>query len=127
MKLMSRIIITVIFISFNLLLVQDYFPESTLNLYLPKRYLIFIISLGILVSFFIPDLRKNRTVTLKSILVNLGLLIYLVITLIVLQLLGGESEKNISLSNPILLILLVLGMINIVSSFRKYQESNKNI
>ncbi|MDQ0231785.1 ABC-2 transporter permease [Metabacillus malikii] len=124
MNRLAMLVTTIIFLSFNILLIRDFFPNSSFNNDTLGTILITIIVLGLLSAFFIPDLRKtnNEKVTFKGIILNLCLFVYIILAIISLEIFGGQSRNNISLSNPILLVFLVVHAVKIYSDFRNYKK-----
>ncbi|MBT2570038.1 hypothetical protein [Planococcus sp. ISL-110] len=96
------LILAVLLINLSILLVNDYFPGTLVELGIPQWILFVVIALMVVLSAFTlkPQREKKRYMIIFPVL----MIVVPVIVLAVLTVLGGESHNGISLTSPSLWI-----------------------
>ncbi|MEK4024835.1 hypothetical protein [Sporosarcina sp. FSL W7-1283] len=113
-------------LSITMLLIYDFFPE--LNKFLRLSTPIFIgLFLMILLSGFYLNRIKNESSLPFNLAWQVTLTSYLFILIIVFILLGGDSQVGISLSNPVLWIVLMFTVVEDIRQYRKMKNAQSNL
>ena len=102
-------------VSLLFIIVADYFPNIGIN------SIIGVISLLIFVLLFILTHEKERKNLnpRKTLIIDFIFGSSLILLLIILTLLGGESQSGISLKNPIIWLLYLIAIFSSWSNYKK--------
>lgn len=92
----------VLLIDITLLLVDDYFPGTLSSLGIPEWSLYALLGVLVLVSLLTHNPELEKRFGLHALLL---LSVYPMLIMVLLALLGGESESGLSLTSPFLWIL----------------------
>lgn len=122
MKHKTWILSGFILLSVTLLLAYDFFPEVNGFLQLPKPLFIGLFLLTLFSGFFINQLQKVPSPK-SDLLWQTILSSYLLLLIIVFTLLGGASQVGISLSNPVLWIVLLITFFDISKQYKKMKTA----
>lgn len=119
---MKRKILSVsVLVILTLLIIYDYFPQLIYFLHIPKSVLVGLLLLTIIIGIFMNYLQKE--VSSKSTLSwQVTTILYLLALISILTLLGGTSQVGISLSNPVLWIVLLISVFELVREYKKVKE-----
>ena len=109
----------------TLLMAYDFFPSFSSLLSVPKPILIGLLLLILLVGFLINRIQKDVSPKI-SFWCQVVFSSYLLVLLFVFTLFGGISQVGISLSSPVVWILLVISFFEIIKEYKdlKVNESN---
>lgn len=111
------------FFVMSLLLVYDFFPNSPFADFVPTNVLIPLI----LVLMVLSILLKQYNDTSKKDLLKAQLFstIYILLLLVVLTALGGQSKTGISLDSGVLWIVVLISLVGPLSRWRKLKNSEE--
>ena len=125
MKSKHLILMGLIVLPLTLLMVYDFFPNLNQILYIPKPVLIGLLLVILLVGFFINRIQKDDS-SKSSFWWQVAITSYLLILLVVFTLFGGISQVGISLSSPVIWILLVISVFDILKEYKGLKVSESN-
>ncbi len=125
MKSKHLILMGLIVLPLTLLMVYDFFPNLNQILYIPKPVLIGLLLVILLVGFFINRIQKDDSPR-SSFWWQVAITSYLLILLVVFTLFGGISQVGISLSSPVIWILLVISVFDILKEYKGLKVSESN-
>ena len=125
MKSKHLILMGLIVLPLTLLMVYDFFPNLNQILYIPKSVLIGLLLVILLVGFFINRIQKDDS-SKSSFWWQVAITSYLLILLVVFTLFGGISQVGISLSSPVIWIILVISVFNILKEYKGLKVSESN-
>jgi predicted Na+-dependent transporter len=111
-----KVIVSTFLASFTLLMINDYFPNTLMSFHIPEWLIISLMVIIFLTSNFFIKEEDNERHTLNWLIVSTG---YIVLLMLVLPVLGGNSSTGISFSNPIISVLLVIVLVDIFAKSRK--------
>lgn len=107
---------------FTILMINDFFPNLLILIEVPKGAIlgtIFIIFISI--SFFSnPEKEEERA--LKW---NVAMSFYLPFLIVLLSLLGGHSETGISMSDPLVLVLMFISFLEVYKKLKQKSSSER--
>jgi len=103
MKL-STILNFFILVFFTLLFVNDFFPDTTIATILTKKMILLILVVLVIIQLAL-DKGRYKKMSKKA---YIGLTLYTVGLWIVLTLLGGQSQIDLSFTSPLFYIIIVL-------------------
>lgn len=122
MKKESISIIVSIQIAMTVLLAYDFFPGAFNLIAVPKTIILVMILLLVSISIFFS---RSKTTTLKQTfiwqLLSTG---YLLLLIVVFTMLGGVSQSEISLENPVLWIILAISMMEIFRQKKRLRSAD---
>lgn len=122
MKHKTWILSGFILLSIALLLAYDFFPEVNGFIQLSKPLFIGLFLLTLFSGFFINRLQKVPSPK-SDLLWQTILSSYLLLLIIAFTLLGGASQVGISLSNPVLWIVLLITFFDISKQYKKMKTA----
>lgn len=122
MKHKTWILSGFILLSIALLLAYDFFPEVNGFIQLSKPLFIGLFLLTLFSDFFINRLQKVPSPK-SDLLWQTILSSYLLLLIIAFTLLGGASQVGISLSNPVLWIVLLITFFDISKQYKKMKTA----
>ena len=125
MKSKHLILMGLIVLPLTLLMVYDFFPNLNQILYIPKPVLIGLLLVILLVGFFINRIQKDDSPR-SSFWWQVAITSYLLILLVVFTLFGGISQVGISLSSPVIWIILVISVFDILKEYKGLKVSESN-
>lgn len=125
MKSRHLILMGLIGLPLTLLMAYDFFPNINKLLYIPKPILIGLLILILLVGFFINRIQKDDSPK-SSFWWQVSFTCYLLVLLIVFTIFGGISQVGISLSSPVVWILLVISFYEIIKEYKVLKVSESN-
>lgn len=114
-----------ILIPLTLLMVYDFFPKLNGFLFLPKPMLIGLLLLIVSLGFFTKHFQKEKSAQ-SSFWWNVSLVSYLLSLIVLFTLLGGNSQVGISLSNPVLWIVVALTVFEMRKEYKKAKVHEVN-
>lgn len=103
-------------LAITLLFVYDYFPEIPYADAIPKRALLILI-LGLLLIRFGFKKREDRELK-ANIKWQMALTLYILILIVILPLLGGESSSGLSFDSGFLWVLILISLFDIYSKWK---------
>lgn len=122
MKHKARILSGFILLSITLLLAYDFFPDLNGFLQLSKPLFIGLILFFLFSGFFINRFQKAPSPK-SELLWQIILTSYLLLLITAFTLLGGVSQVGISLSNPVLWIVLLITFFDIAKQYKKMKTA----
>lgn len=124
MKSKYSIIIGLILLPTTLLLVNDFFPNFSSILNIPKPLFLGLLLAGFFALHFQKDNSKMFIFWWEVVL-----MFYLFSLIVSFNLLGGTSQVGLSLSNPVPWVLLVISLYKIKKDYRdlKIKKSDTRI
>lgn len=120
-QLMKNLSLLAILLVLTILLINDYFSNVIFTFQVTDFQLILLILVLFLVNNFMANNDSNKQ-KLKS---ELFLLVYIAGLLVLLTLLGGESNTFLAVDNFILTILFVFDLLRIRFQWKKETEGNE--
>lgn len=106
----------------TVLLAYDFFPDLLTYRVLPEILVLLVLLVLVSVSIFYNRLKIDNS---KEILVwQLTSTCYLFLVIVIFTMLGGASQVGISLSNPILWLVLAVSTIEIYQQKKKLKSLN---
>ncbi|MDF2067465.1 hypothetical protein [Bacillus sp. Cr_A10] len=122
MKKLNLLLMLIFLLSVTVLLTYDFFPMYTNLVDIPKRLLISLIIVIVIISIFTRN--KNQKKDSKTILRFQTLLfIYLVGLIVLFTILGGTSQIGLNLQNPVLWVVIVISILGILKQRQKVRRS----
>ncbi|ARJ37639.1 hypothetical protein CSV71_15360 [Sporosarcina sp. P21c] len=121
MKRRHTFLIVLLVLHITVLLAYDFFSNFNELFYIPKLLFIGLILLILLGGFFENRYLKNESLK-YGYLFQIALTSYLLTVLIVFTLLGGVSQVGISLSSPVVWILLIITFYDIRKEYKEYKD-----
>lgn len=115
-----KVIVSIFLAGFTLLMINDYFPNMLMSFHIPKWLIISLMVIIFLISNFFVKEEDNERHTLNWLIISTG---YIVLLMLVLSFLGGNSSTGITFSNPIIWVLLVIVLIDIFAKQRKIKAN----
>lgn len=111
----------IFYIPLTILMIYDYFPDTSLSNIIPRNINIWIILSLYLISILFKRFRRpNNIENIKGQVITL---IYLFSVMLVLTILGGKSTSGIGLNNIGVWVTLAISIGEIVSQKRKLESS----
>ncbi|GIN88049.1 hypothetical protein J6TS2_44350 [Heyndrickxia sporothermodurans] len=104
-------------LSLTLLLVYDYFPDIEIFHFIPIKYINWIFIAGVLSCLVLN--RQNQTMTKKSIYKDLYLFYYIVVFIVIMTLLGGNTNSGIGFNTFSFWIITIIFFWNIIYNHKK--------
>ncbi|MHC8516605.1 hypothetical protein [Sporosarcina sp. ITBMC105] len=114
-----------ILIPLTLLMAYDFFPKLNDFLFLPKPMLIGLLLLVVLLGFFTIHFQEVESAQ-SSFWWNVSLVSYLLSLIVIFTLLGGNSQVGISLSSPVLWIVVALTVFEMKKEYEKAKAHEVN-
>ena len=108
--------------SFILMIVVDFFPEA-INIQL--RTILFILILVGIIAALTKDKAIIKSNPIISKVPTLSFGTSLILLLVILTLMGGQSESGIGINNPIIWLLYFASVISVL--FKKKRNINDNL
>ncbi|PIC81912.1 hypothetical protein [Sporosarcina sp. P1] len=121
MKRRHTFLIVLLVLHITVLLAYDFFSNFNELFYIPKLLFIGLILLILLGGFFENRYLKNESLK-YGYLFQIAFTSYLLTVLIVFTLLGGVSQVGISLSSPVVWILLIITFYDIRKEYKEYKD-----
>lgn len=107
----------------SLLLVYDFFPNFPFADFVPTNVLIPLILVLMVLSILLKQYNDtNKKDLLKS---QLFWTIYLLLLIVILTVLGGQSKTGISLDSGVLWIVFLISIVGPFSQWRKLKNSEE--
>ncbi|MFC4411788.1 hypothetical protein ACFOZY_15465 [Chungangia koreensis] len=104
----------------TILLAYDYFPALYSIFYLPKPWMFFALAAILIISFFVN--RRYEESAKQLLIRHVVVLVYSLLLLSIFTLIGGSSQVGISLDNPALWIVVVIGILQINRQRKKLND-----
>lgn len=114
----------IFYIPLTLLLVYDFFPNSSLSNIIPRELNIWIILALFLISIF--SKRFQKVDNKEAINNQIFSIAYLIFVILVLTILGGSSTSGIGFNNIGIWLALAISFGEIYSQKRKLNSQNNN-
>ncbi|MBK3495154.1 hypothetical protein JFL43_09860 [Viridibacillus sp. YIM B01967] len=115
----------VILCGFTILFVMDFFSQLPIFTVIPKKVIILLTLVLILISFL--PIGKQKTNALDDFKWHAFLTGYLVVAIIVMQLLGGKSSSGISFNNGFVLLVAAITIWELRSKWRKVKQETAGV
>ena len=125
MQIKEIFLMSLLALLFTLLLVYDFFPNLNDLFYISKSLFIILMLVILLIGYFANRVLKDESPKF-NLWCQVGFTSYLLALLVVLTLLDGASQVGISLSNPIVWILLVITYYDSGKEYKKLKVSKCN-
>ena len=120
-----RWIISLSMLGFTFLLINDFFPEVLPFLKVSKWMILALIFVIFICISFVGEKEKEESWTFKWTLFSS---IYLILLMIVLSLLGGQSTSGISLDSSIVWALFLVSLFQLANQLRRrHSEKSQEI
>lgn len=108
---------------FTLLMVNDFFPDLWPAMDVHKGIIFGTILLIFVCISYFSNPEKEADRTLKW---NVAMSIYLPLLIVLLSLFGGRSETGISMSNPLVWILMFISFLEVYKQFKQKRTCDKS-
>lgn len=113
----------IIFLIFlTILFVYDYFPNATLENIIPKNVLILLIVVLVLFSLLFKRYKNSNNIEIFK--WQLFTTVYILLLIVFLTILGGQSTCGISFENIFFWIVLFLSCLEMFIQFKKAKQSD---
>ncbi|GEN82708.1 hypothetical protein SLU01_10200 [Sporosarcina luteola] len=109
----------------TLLMAYDFFPSFNDLLHIPRSIFIGLLLVIILIGFINNRVQKDSSSKI-SLWWQVILPSYLLVLIVVFTLFGGASQVGISLSSPVVWILLIISFFDIVKELKKIKLSESS-
>ncbi|MGG0644550.1 hypothetical protein ABE021_11475 [Sporosarcina gallistercoris] len=113
MNIKSWIPFALIMSSFTIIMAYDFFPGLNNLLSVPKQVIILLMLLIVLLGFFVTRLRKTHSPK-SDLLWSAAFMSYLFVLILVFTLIGGVSQVGLSLSSPVLWLVIAISVIELI-------------
>lgn len=112
-------------IALTVLLVYDFFPNVIPFINIPKSILIGLLILTFVISIVPNRFQKDQSSRLnfKGQLLTAG---YIFTLIIIFTLVGGVSQVGISLTNPVMWVVMAISVFDIVKVYKEEKVSQLN-
>ncbi|MGE7837309.1 hypothetical protein ABE042_09195 [Viridibacillus arvi] len=104
----------------TILFVMDYFSQLEIFSVIPKKHIVIFILILLVISFL--PIKQSNSNALDEFKWDAFLVGYIILTIIVMQLLGGESSSGISFNNGFVWLVLLITVWELRSKWRKVKQ-----